>query len=397
QKELEDQLQQAQKMESIGTLAGGIAHDFNNILFPIIGYTELAMQDLPEESQARQNLEKVMKSADRAKSLVQQILNFSRQSANEPAEPVYIQPVIKETLKLLKNTIPSSIEIKSRIRQDTGKTVVNLARIHQVIMNLCTNAYHAMENIDAGRLEVDLRQVEITEETSPGYRNLTPGQYLCVTVSDTGCGITPEIIDKIFEPYFTTKEQEKGTGLGLSVSYGIVKNAGGTIRAESTPGKGSTFSVFLPVAEEAAKVIRPGGYHGSMPTGTGRILVVDDEQQLVELEKQMLESLGYEVIPRTSGVEAEEAFRHLPERFDLLVTDQTMPNKSGLELIKAIREIRPDLPAILCTGYSERIRREKARALGIEAVLLKPINKSDLAVAVSNALKKTNKQAKPEK
>ncbi|MFW6011215.1 MAG: PAS domain S-box protein [Desulfosalsimonas sp.] len=392
QKELEDQLQQAQKMESIGTLAGGIAHDFNNILFPIIGYTELAIQDLPEESQAYKNLEKVIKSAQRAKSLVQQILNFSRQSANEPAEPVYIQPVIKETLKLLKNTIPSSIEIKSNIREDTGKTVVNLARIHQVIMNLCTNAYHAMENIEAGQLELYLEQVEITEETSPRYCNLTPGQYLCVKVSDTGCGIPPEIIDKIFEPYFTTKEQEKGTGLGLSVSYGIVKSTGGTIMAESTPGKGSTFSVFLPVAEETVEVIRPAGYHGPMPVGTGRILVVDDEQQLIELEKQMLESLGYEVISRTSGVEAEEAFCHRPDRFDLLVTDQTMPNKTGLELIKDLREIRPDLPAILCTGYSERVSRKKADALGVEAVLLKPISKSDLAVAVSNAFKKTNKQ-----
>ncbi|MFP4193698.1 MAG: PAS domain S-box protein [Desulfobacterales bacterium] len=392
QKELEEQLQQAQKMESVGTLAGGIAHDFNNILFPIIGYTELAMQDLSEESQAYQNLEKVMKSSERAKSLVQQILNFSRQSSNEPEEPVYIQPVIKETIKLLKNTIPASIEIKSDIREYTGKAMVNLARIHQVIMNLCTNAYQAMENTEKGLLEVKLKQTEITGETSPGYRNLTPGQYLCVTVSDTGCGIPPEIKEKIFEPYFSTKEQEKGTGLGLSVSYGIIKQAGGKIMVESMPGKGSTFSVLLPVAKEEAGLIRPGARQGAMPTGTGCILVVDDEQQLVELEKRMLESLGYEVITHTSAVEAEEAFRNRPGRYDMLITDLTMPNKNGTELIKALREIRPDLPVILCTGYSETVSRQKAEALGVGAVLLKPINKNDLAVLVSNALEKTRKQ-----
>ncbi len=388
QRELEEQLQQAQKMESIGTLAGGIAHDFNNILFPIIGYTELAMQDIPGESQVFENLEKVMKSAQRAKSLVQQILNFSRQSANEPAEPVNIQPIIKETIKLLKNTIPSSIDISSDIQEDAKKTIINPARVHQVIMNLCTNAYQAMEDADTGKLEVGLKQVEVTEEASREHPYLTAGAYIRIAVSDTGCGIPSEIREKIFEPYFTTKPQEKGTGLGLSLSYGIVKNAGGTITVESTLGKGSTFYVYLPVAGENADVIRPGTYR-ALPAGTGRILVVDDEQQLVELEKQMLESLGYEVIPRTSSVEAEEAFRHRPERFDLLITDQTMPNKSGQELIKAVRRLRPDLPVILCTGYSERISREKAESLAIEAVLLKPISKSDLAVAVNNALEKT--------
>ncbi|MBS3809683.1 MAG: PAS domain S-box protein, partial [Desulfobacterales bacterium] len=236
QKELEAQLQQAQKMESIGTLAGGIAHDFNNILFPMIGYTELAMQDLPEESTAYQNLKKVMKSAERAKALVQQILNFSRQSSNESAEPVYIQPVLKETVKLLKNTVPSFIDIQANIDENTGKVFINLAQMHQVIMNLCTNAYQAMENLEAGRMCVDLKQMEITEETSPDHYHLTPGSYACITVSDTGSGIPPEIREKIFEPYFTTKPQEKGTGLGLSVSYGIIKNAGGIITVESTSG-----------------------------------------------------------------------------------------------------------------------------------------------------------------
>lgn len=388
QKELEEQLRQSQKMESIGTLAGGIAHDFNNILFPIIGYTELAMQDLPEESQVHQNLEKVMKSAQRAKSLVQQILNFSRQSANEPAEPVFIQPAIKETIKLLKNTIPSSIEINSDIQEDTGKTLANLAGIHQVIMNLCTNAYQAMEDCPAGGLNVELKQLEITKESSPQYRHLTPGSYLCIAVSDTGCGIAPEIKEKIFEPYFTTKEQEKGTGLGLSVSYGIVKNAGGTIIVKSAPCKGSTFSVYLPVAEQSAQAIPHQAHKDLMPTGTGCILVVDDEQQLVELEKQMLENLGYEVIPHTSSLDAEEDFRSRPDRFDLLITDQTMPHKNGLALINVLRRIRPDLPAILCTGYSERVNRKKAEALGIETVLLKPISKSELALAVNSTLKK---------
>ncbi|MFP4256236.1 MAG: PAS domain S-box protein [Desulfobacterales bacterium] len=397
QRELEEQLQQAQKMESIGTLAGGIAHDFNNILFPIIGYTELAMQDLPPESETYQNLEKVIKSSERAKSLVQQILNFSRQSANEPAEPVYIQPVVKETLKLLKNTIPSSIEINSDIKEDTGKTVINLARMHQVIMNLCTNAYQAMENMQAGKLGVNLRQVEITEESSPQHHQITPGTYVCIEVSDTGSGIAPEIRDKIFEPYFTTKPQEKGTGLGLSVSYGIVKNAGGTIAVDSAPGSGSTFYIYLPVAGECAGAVTPSVQQGPLPTGTGCILVVDDEHQIVELERQMLESLGYEVVSRTSSVEALEAFRHNPGRFDLMITDQTMPNKSGLDLIKDLRQLGAELPVILCTGYSERIRKKSTESLAIEEVLLKPISKNNLAWAAKKALERTGRSSQAKK
>ncbi len=389
QKELEAQLQQAQKMESIGTLAGGIAHDFNNILFPIIGYTELAMQDLPAESQACRNLEEVLKSSERAKGLVQQILNFSRQSANEPAEPVHVQPVIKETVKLLKSTTPASIDISADIAEDAEKVRMNVAQMHQVIMNLCTNAYQALENTEAGQICVNLTQITVTEETSPQYRNLTPGPYICITVSDTGEGIEPEIKDKIFEPYYTTKPQEKGTGLGLSVSYGIICNAGGTITVESTPGQGSSFHVYIPVAGESAEIFQPGGYPAAMPQGTERILVVDDEHQIVELTKQMLESLGYQVTPRTNSIEALEAFRHHPEKFDMLLTDQAMPNKNGTELIKEVRKIRADLPVILCTGYSERVSREKMKSRNINALLLKPLSKNDLAVALDRVLHKS--------
>ncbi|MFP3981532.1 MAG: PAS domain S-box protein [Desulfobacterales bacterium] len=389
QKELESQLQQAQKMESIGTLAGGIAHDFNNILFPIIGYTELAMQDLPNESQACRNLEEVLKSAQRAKGLVQQILNFSRQSANEPAEPVHLQPVIKETVKLLRNTIPASIDIRADIDEDIEKVRINVAQMHQVIMNLCTNAYQALENMETGEIRVSVTQVTVSEQTSPQYQNLTPGPYVCIAVSDTGAGIAPEVQEKIFEPYYTTKPQEKGTGLGLSVSYGIVRNVGGTITVESTPGKGSHFRVYLPVTGESAEIFQPGGYPGAMPQGTERILLVDDEQQIVELTKQMLESLAYHVTPRTSSIEALEAFRHQPEKFDLLLTDQAMPNKNGTELIKAVHEIRPDLPVILCTGYSERVSREKTETLQIDALLLKPLSKNDLAVTLDRVLHKS--------
>ncbi|MFW6052710.1 MAG: PAS domain-containing hybrid sensor histidine kinase/response regulator [Desulfosalsimonas sp.] len=392
QRELEEQLQQAQKMESIGTLAGGIAHDFNNILFPMIGYTELAMQDLPPESQAYQNLERVIKSSERAKSLVQQILNFSRQSTNQPAEPVYIQPVIKETLKLLKNTIPSSIEVNSYIQEDTGKTIVNPARVHQVIMNLCMNAYQAMESLQKGDLNVVLRQAEVTEESSPRHHHVEPGTYLCLAVSDTGAGIPQEIREKIFEPYFTTKPQEKGTGLGLSVSYGIIKNAGGTIAVDTEQDKGSTFYVYMPVAEENADAVLPGIFQSPLPTGKGCILLVDDEHQIVELERQMLENLGYEVVPRTSSVEALEAFRHNPGRFDLMITDQTMPNKSGIDLIKEVRKLDADLPVILCTGYSERVSRKNTEALAIEELLLKPISKNHLAWAVNKALRKAERQ-----
>mgnify|MGYP006285263367 CR=1 FL=1 len=386
QKELESQLHQAQKMESIGTLAGGIAHDFNNILFPIIGYTELALQDLPAESPPSDYLGRVLTSANRAKALVQQILTFSRQQTEAGMQPEYIQPVIKETLKLLKNTIPANIEITAAIAEETDKVVINPAHIHQVFMNLCTNAYQAMQDEPAGKLSVQLDQIRIDMANSPGHHHLTPGRYIRLLVSDTGCGIEPEIKDKIFDPYFTTKPQDRGTGLGLSVSYGIIKNAGGTIQIDSSPDAGSRVIVYLPVSDQLRDSTETQAQPRPLPCGSEHVLLVDDEKHIMELEKQVLENLGYRITARTSSVEALEAFQAAPMRFDILVTDQTMPNMSGINLVKAARQLRSDLPAILCTGYSERMIHDKLEAAGIQAVLLKPIANSDLAVTLRNVL-----------
>jgi len=387
---LEAQLQQSQKLESIGTLAGGIAHDFNNILFPLMGYTEMAIETLPEDSRARKNMEKVLISAERAKELVKQILIFSRQRADQGNDPVHIQPVIKETVRLLRNTVPSTIKIHEQIEDRTGPVQIPVAQIHQVIMNLCTNAFQAMEQQGNGHLTVSLEQLGITPETSAEHRHLTPGNYVRISVIDTGEGIAPEYIDKIFEPYFTTKPQEKGTGLGLSVSYGIIRNAGGILTVESRPGNGSRFSVYLPLASEDHCPPETTGYTGPLPTGHEHVLIVDDEHRIVELEQQILESLGYRTYPRTSSIEALEAFRYDPGKFDLVLTDQTMPNMTGLELARSIHEIRSDIPIVLCTGYSEKITPEKLKAIGIRALLMKPIARTDIAVTLRRILDEGN-------
>jgi PAS domain S-box-containing protein len=383
-KQLEAQLRQAQKMESIGTLAGGIAHDFNNILFPIMGYTELTMQDLDPESTAFKNLEKVTSAARRAKALIQQILAFSRQHPEQDPEPIFVQPVIEETLKLIGNTIPASIEIRSDINRETGTVTINPAHLHQMLMNLCTNAYHAMENQETGLLKVSLKQAGSSfdrQKTNSGKTN-----FICITVSDTGCGISTEIAEKIFDPYFTTKSQDKGTGLGLSVTYGIVKAAGGTITVESEPGKGASFHVFLPENDIKAAELHAKKSAPALAGGREKILLVDDESHVLEIEQSFLESLGYRVDAFTSSTNALDYFRAGPQNFDLVITDQSMPRLSGLELIAHIRKINPHIPVIMCTGYSEKITSEIIKQHKITAMLLKPLAKKDLAETVRKIL-----------
>ena len=386
-RELENQLNQAQKLESIGTLAGGIAHDFNNILFPIIGYTEMTMEELPVDSPLQENMKKVLKSASRAKAMVQQILAFSRQRADEHSEPVHIAQFIKEIVKLLRSTFPSTISIEDHIAKETGRIAINLSSFHQVIMNLCTNALHAMEDMSTGKLSITAEQIRITQTDIGRYPNLTTGDYVRIRIADTGEGIPPESIGKIFEPYFTTKPQDKGTGLGLSVSYGIIKNAGGIITVNSVPGEGAQFDILLPVMDEQETVpAQNNGYFSSLPTGKEHILLVDDEHRIVELEKQMIESLGYKVFSRTSSIEALEAFKFDPHKFDIVITDQTMPNMTGKELAKAILDIRPDIPIIICTGFSEKVTLEKTKHIGIKAILAKPIPKTDMAITIRRVL-----------
>jgi len=379
----EKQLQQVMKLQAIGTLAGGIAHDFNNILFPIVGYTELTMDDVPEDSQARQNLEEVLKAANRAKELVQQILTFSRQSSQE-RKPLKVQYLIKEATKLLRATIPSSIEIECNIDEFCGPIKGDPTQIHQIIMNLCTNAYHAVQET-GGKLEVSLKEIYISYEQSLDRVGMKIGKHIELMVKDSGHGMEPQVMERIFEPYFTTKEQGKGTGLGLSVIHGIVKGHGGDITVSSRPGKGATFKVYLPIIddiEEEIQVIEPL----IAINGKERILLIDDEEQIIDIEQQILERLGYKVTSKTDSEEALEEFAAQPDRFDLVITDMTMPKMTGDQLARRMMDIKPQIPVILCTGFNEAISEEKALAMGIDKFVMKPIVKDELASTIRTVL-----------
>jgi PAS domain S-box-containing protein len=383
QQKLQVQLQQAQKMEAMGTLAGGVAHDFNNILSAIIGYSELAILDVPEETKTKHNLKEVLRACQRAKELVKQILAFSRKSEEE-LKPVEIQLIVKEALKLLRASLPTTIEIRQHIDRETGIVEADPTQIHQLLMNLCTNSAAAMGD-DGGLLEVSLTNVDVDLRTTPTYLDMEPGTYLKLSVSDTGHGMTPEVLEKIFDPYFTTKEKGKGTGLGLAVVHGIVKRHRGDITVDTTPGKGTTFHVYFPrIAQETAT--EKTDAVESLPKGHECILFIDDEEDLVEIGSQMLSRLGYEVVANSNSVKVLDLFRTQPERFDLVITDMTMPNLTGDKLAKELLKIRPDIPIILCTGFSECISEEKAKEIGISEFSLKPFVMRDLAVTTRKAL-----------
>ena len=387
QKRLESQLRQAQRMEAIGTLAGGIAHDFNNILFPIIGYTEMLIDNAPEGSKSRDYLEEIFKEAIRARDLIRQILTFSRQTIQE-FKPMRVQPVVKEALKLLRSSIPATIHFNWRIDDASSVIMGDPTKIHQLVMNLCTNAYHAMEET-GGDLEVSLTEIELGLDDMPDGIDLKPGRYIQLTVADTGQGIESEVLNRIFDPYFTTKEEGKGTGLGLAVVHGIIKEFCGDIRVSSELGKGSVFHVYLPLIEIKDKEteIAPEPVH----MGSERVLLVDDEETIVHMAKRMLEWLGYQTTSRTSSIEALEAFRAQPDKFDLVITDMTMPNMSGEILAEELKKIRSDIPVILCTGFSEKISKDRATALGIEGFLMKPTVMSDLAKTIREVLDNIDK------
>jgi signal transduction histidine kinase/ActR/RegA family two-component response regulator len=379
----EKQLQQMMKLQAIGTLAGGIAHDFNNILFPIVGYTELTMDDIPKDSQARQNLEEILKATNRAKELVQQILTFSRQDCQE-RKPLQVQYLIKEALKLLRATIPSSIEIECDIDNTCGPIRGNPTQIHQVIMNLCTNAYHAMQE-SGGKLEVSLKEIHISYEQSLDRVGMKIGKHIELMVKDSGQGMEPQVMERIFEPYYTTKEQGKGTGLGLSVIHGIIKNHGGDIAVSSQPGKGATFKVYLPIIDDIEEEIQTDEPLIAV-NGKERILLIDDEEQIIDVEQQILERLGYKVTSKTDSEEALEEFAAQPDRFDLVITDMTMPKMTGDQLARRMMAIKPQIPVILCTGFNETISEEKALAMGINKFVMKPIVKDELASTIRTVL-----------
>jgi CheY-like chemotaxis protein len=378
---MEAQLRQAQKMEAIGTLAGGIAHDFNNILSAVIGYTEIALADVPEGSSQHRNLQEVLKAGSRARDLVKQILTFSRQTEQE-LRPVQIKQIVTETLKLLRASLPTTVKISVDIQSDSA-VLAEPTQIHQVIMNLCTNAAHAMR-ARGGQLKIDLSNVVLGGSFIGQHPYLNPGEYIKLRVIDTGHGMEKAIVDRIFDPFFTTKERGEGTGMGLAVVLGIVKSHGGTITVESEIDEGSTFSIFLPVIMQ--EVDHEVSVKAPIPTGTESILFIDDEKSLVDLGQQILERLGYKVTIRTSSVEALELFIEQPDKFDLVITDMTMPNMTGDELAGKLMSIREDIPVILCTGYSERISQERAHDLGIKEFILKPIVMRELAIKVRSAL-----------
>ncbi|MBI4800876.1 MAG: response regulator [Desulfarculus sp.] len=379
---LERQLVQAQKLEAIGTLAGGIAHDFNNILTAIIGYTELALASAHLLDEDRQYLEQVLAAGGRARDTVSQILAFSRQGAAEH-KVIQIAPIVKEALKLLRASIPTTIELRQYIARDPGRIMGDPTHVHQVLMNLCTNASHAMGQA-GGVLEVTLQEQTMDAQAAVALGNLKAGGYLCLSVSDTGQGMAPEVQQRIFEPFFTTKGVGQGTGLGLSVVHGIIKNHGGAISVQSQPGQGTTFRVFLPRVE--AEEERPAPEPAPVPRGTGTVLLVDDDAALADLGRIMMERLGYTVQAFTSSPEALAAFRFQPQVFDLVVSDNIMPQMTGTQLIGEIKAIRPDLPVALCTGNNEYIPRESLHSLGISRLIMKPLSYRVLAEHLSDLL-----------
>ena len=381
---LEAKLRQAHKMEAIGTLAGGIAHDFNNILTAILGYTELAIGDIDNPKNLRKDLDEVFKGGNRAKELVKQILAFSHKSAKQ-LEPLRVQIVIKEVLQLLRSSIPTTIEIKQNIDPDCEIVLADPTQIHQVIMNLCTNAYQAMRET-GGILTISLQAINFSKKDVGTEMHLEPGSYLKLDISDTGVGIPKEVKDRIFEPYFSTKEKGEGTGLGLAVVHGIIINLKGDITVYSEPERGTTFTVYLPVAETEEKIGPKENLTKSLPTGSEHILLVDDDEVIVNLNKTLLEKLGYRVTALASSVEALASFQKNQNDFDLVITDMTMPKITGKELAEQLLAIRPNLPIILCTGYSDLIDEQEAKAMGIRDYVMKPFSNKDFVITIRKVL-----------
>jgi len=383
--DLKARLRQAQKMEALGVLAGGIAHDFNNILGAIMGYTQLAMEDLPPGSQERDNLEQALKAGERARDLVKHILAFSRRAGQEK-RPVNLTPLIKETLHLLRPSLPPQVELRQKLGPENGPVLADPTQIHQVVMNLCTNAVQAMRP-KGGVLEVGLEDAELDQAQAGrlgGVVGLRPGPYRQLTVRDTGPGMEPEVAARIFEPFFTTKGIDQGTGLGLAVAHGVVRSHGGAISVESSPGRGSLFQVWLPRGMGAPQDVQT--HQGPLPGGSERVLFVDDEASLVEVARRMMERLGYRVETFSAGDQALEAFAADPHGFDLVITDLSMPQMSGLHFVRKIRQMRPEVPVLLCTGFSQALQGNSPEELGLKGILMKPLLWRDLALAIRRAL-----------
>ena len=386
--ELEKQLFQLQKMETIGTLAGGIAHDFNNILTPILGYTDMALEELPVESNLRFDLEQINNAAHRGKDLVQQVLTFSREVDFEN-KPIQLQPIVTEALNLIKASFPPGVEINQQYDQKIGTVLADPTHIHQIMMNLCTNANHAMMKT-GGILNVKLDAVKIDQKTADKIPNLKKGEYIRLTISDTGHGMDLKTKERIFEPFFTRKEVGSGSGLGLSVVHGIINNYGGAIVVDSIPGRGTTFMIYLP--KYGSDTLESDKAYKKPLKGDEYILFVDDEPEITFMGKKMLENLGYKVTITTNSISALEEFRKDPDKYSLLVTDQSMPNITGTELAVMMKEIRPELKVIIITGYSENLSDAILFQSGVSEVILKPMKLDDFSKVIRRVLDKNIKQ-----
>ncbi|WP_051327049.1 hybrid sensor histidine kinase/response regulator [Desulfatibacillum aliphaticivorans] len=382
---LEEQLEHSQKLEAIGTLAGGIAHNLNNVLYPIVGYTEMAIEDIPEDSPAHESLQEVLYAADRARELVYQILTYSRRS-EEKLEALDLNPIMKEVIKLISAAVPSTIKVEQSLAPNIPAILADAAQIHHVVMNLCTNAYHSMRDT-GGILDITLGFVEIKQDQDAPVPNMPPGGYVKISVSDQGQGIDEGIRDRIFEPYFTTKGVGEGTGMGLALTLAIVTKVNGFINVTSIPGRGSTFDLYFPSTDKAPVISIPE-FHGPAPRGGESILLVEDDQQILHMTQQMLERQGYRVDPYDSGIDGLEAFYKNPKKYDLVITDMTMPLMTGDQLAVEIMQKSPDTPVILCTGFSEHISQEQAEALGVAAFLMKPMARNRVAGIVRRVLDK---------
>jgi len=380
---LHEQLTQSQKMQALGTLAGGIAHDFNNILGAILGFTELTWGRMPVGSEEREDLGEVLRAANRAKELVKQILAFSRK-AEAAYRPFEVHVVVTEALSLLRQAVPTSIPFVVTVDPSTGLVKADPTQVHQVVMNLCTNAYHAMRE-RGGTLTVDLRRVQVDDRVASRVPDLKPGEFARLTVADTGPGIDPQTLRRIFEPFFTTKAPGEGTGMGLSVVHGIATQTGGAVGVETVLGTGTTFQVYLPIHHAEAGAA-PEQFPPVAERAVGRILLVDDEPALAQVMARRLRGLGFEVTGLTSSEEALRTFLAAPAAFDALVSDQTMPDLTGLELARRIRAARADLPVVLCTGYSDVLDDRALKDAGVDALMMKPVDLERLAAQLQRLL-----------